>query len=50
MSYTEIFAREYFGKVFYFCLKKTGNEQDAEELASDIGYEVISSLKNGAKP
>ena len=50
MSYTEIFAREYFGKVFYFCLKKTGNEQDAEELASDIGYEVISSLKKGAKP
>ncbi len=50
MNYTEIFAQEYFGKIFYFCLKKTGNEQDAEELASDIGYEVISSLKKGASP
>ncbi len=50
MKYTKLFTEEYFGKVFYFCLKKTGNEQDAEELASDIGFEVLSSLKKGATP
>lgn len=50
MTSAETFANEYLGKVFYFCLKKTGNDADAEELSSDICYEVLASLKNGAVP
>jgi RNA polymerase sigma factor (sigma-70 family) len=50
MTSAEKFAKEYLGKVFYFCLKKTGNDDDAEELSSDIAYEVISSLSRGASP
>lgn len=50
MTSAEKFAKEYLGKVFYFCLKKTGNDDDAEELSSDIAFEVISSLSRGASP
>lgn len=28
MKNIDIFANEYLGKVFYFCLKKTGNEEE----------------------
>ncbi|MBR6051010.1 MAG: sigma-70 family RNA polymerase sigma factor [Clostridia bacterium] len=50
MTDAERFAKEYLGKVFYFCLKKTGSDDDAEELSSDIACEVISSLSRGASP
>ena len=50
MTNAEKFAGEYLGKVFYFCLKKTGNDADAEELSSEISFEVISSLSRGAPP
>ena len=30
------YADEYMEKVFYFCLKKTGSRQEAEDLSSDI--------------
>lgn len=50
MTSAETFANEYLGKIFYFCLKKTGNDSDAEELSSDICYEVVAALKNGTVP
>ena len=50
MTNAERYAKEYLGKVFYFCLKKTGNDADADELSSDIGFEVVSSLSRGATP
>ncbi|MBQ8403339.1 MAG: sigma-70 family RNA polymerase sigma factor [Clostridia bacterium] len=50
MTYAERFAEEYLGKIFYFCLKKTGNEHHAEELASDISYEILAALARGNKP
>lgn len=50
MSGITIFAEEYLGKVFYFCLKKTGNEQDAAELAGEIGLEVVQALSKGKEP
>ena len=50
MSDIDIFAKEYLGKVFYFCLKKTGNEQDAAELAGDIGLEVVQAFARGKQP
>ncbi len=50
MSEITIFAEQYLGKVFYFCLKKTGNEQDAADLAGEIGLEVVQALSEGKKP
>ena len=50
MTDIERYAKEYLGKVFYFCLKKTGSDADADELSSDIGFEVVSSLSRGATP
>ena len=32
----ETYAHEYMGKIFYYCLRKTGDSHEAEELASDI--------------
>ena len=30
------FAENYMEKIFYFCLKKTGNHIEAEDLTQDI--------------
>lgn len=46
----EQFARDYMGRVYYFCLRRTGDEHDAEDLASDIAYNVIASLRRGVEP
>ena len=32
MTYAEHYASEYLGAIFYYCLRKTGSEQEAEEL------------------
>ena len=47
MKNIDIFANEYLGKVFYFCLKKTGNEEEAAELSSEISLEVVQALARG---
>ncbi|MCH5286456.1 MAG: RNA polymerase sigma factor [Christensenellaceae bacterium] len=44
------FCDRFLEKVFYFSLRKTGNEHDAEELASEISVEVLAGLKRGAQP
>ncbi|MCL2775309.1 MAG: sigma-70 family RNA polymerase sigma factor [Oscillospiraceae bacterium] len=44
------FSSEYLEKLFYFCLKKTNNRQEAEDLASDIALNIISELKKGTIP
>lgn len=44
------YCEQFLEKIFYFSLRKTGNEHDAEELASEISTEVLSSLKRGAQP
>jgi len=49
-AYAELFAREYMGPMFYYCLKKTGNKNDAEELASDIALAVIHAIANYPPP
>lgn len=46
----EEYAKEYMGKVFYFCLRRLGNTADAEELSSDIGLAVFSALRRGTEP
>lgn len=50
MNAIDEYCDSYLDKIFYFSLKRTGDEQAAEELASDISYEIISSLKRGAAP
>lgn len=50
MTYAETYAEEYLGKIFYYCLKKTGNEDDAGDLASDISCEILTSLHRGTVP
>lgn len=50
MANADVFAKEYLSKIFYFCLKKTGNETSAEELSSDISLEVLRSLGRGITP
>lgn len=44
------FTEKYMEKIFYFCLKKTGNEYEAEDLTSDISLNIIHALDNGTVP
>jgi len=44
------FTDLYIEKLFYFCLKKTGSRQEAEDLAAEIALEVVSSLRRGIIP
>ena len=46
----EEFASSYMEKLFYFCLKKTGNSHDAEDLTSDIALNILSALEKGTLP
>lgn len=50
MTYAEHYASEYLGKIFYYCLRKTGNENEAEELSSDITVSVMQELAKGTIP
>lgn len=43
-------TQNYMDKLFYFCLKKTGNSFEAENLTSDILLQIITSLERGNKP
>lgn len=45
-----LYAAEYLEKIFYFCLKKTGGSQEAEELSSDISLSVLAALDRGTQP
>ncbi len=50
MTYAEQYAKDYLGKIFYYCLKNTGDENEAEELSSDITISVLQGLSRGAIP
>ena len=43
-------VRNYTEKVFYFCLKKTGSDHEAEDLTSDILLNIIDALDKGIVP
>ncbi|MCH5187425.1 MAG: sigma-70 family RNA polymerase sigma factor [Oscillospiraceae bacterium] len=49
-DYIAEFSKEYIGKLFYFCLKKTGNTHEAEELSAEITMHIISALRRGTQP
>ena len=40
------FAESYMEKLFYFCLKKTGNQVEAEDLTQEIALQIIGSLNS----
>ena len=44
------FVDNYMEKIFYFCLKKTSNRIDAEDLTQDIALNVIDGLNKGTIP
>lgn len=46
----ENFTENYFEKLFFFCLKKTGDSYEAEELASDITLNIVTALQKGTVP
>ena len=37
-------------KLFYFCLKKTGDSHEAEELTSNINLNIVAALRKGTIP
>ena len=49
-DWMQAFAGEYLEKLYYFCLKKTGEPQEAEELSADIAEAVLSELNRGVLP
>ncbi len=49
-SYIKALTNEYMPKLYYFCLKKTGNSVAAEDLTSDILENILSSLYRGNIP
>ncbi len=44
------FTENYLEKIFYFCLKMTGNVNNAEDLMQDIALNAIASLNKGTIP
>ena len=44
------FTENYMEKLFYFCLKKKGNNVEAEDLTQDIALQIITALNRGAIP
>lgn len=49
-SYINVLTQEYMDKLFYFCLKKTGDSYEAENLTSDILVNILVSLERGNRP
>lgn len=48
--YLHVLLGTYAEKIFYFCLKKTGNSHEAEDLTSDILLSAVAALKKGVVP
>ena len=44
------FAENYMEKLFYFCLKKTGKQNEAEDLTQDIALQVLTALNRRQSP
>ncbi|MBR6052577.1 MAG: sigma-70 family RNA polymerase sigma factor [Clostridia bacterium] len=45
----DLFVSDYLEKLFYFCLKKTGNAHEAEDLASDVSLDVLTAIEKGTE-
>ena len=44
------FTDHYMENLFYFCLKKTGDHVEAEDLTQDIALNIITALNKGTVP
>lgn len=44
------FTENYMEKLFYFCLKKTGNNNEATDLTQDVALQIIVALNKGTIP
>ena len=44
------FTEEYMEKIFYFCLKKTDSNFEAEDLTQDIAINVFCEINKGTVP
>ncbi len=44
------FTEKYMEKIFYFCLKKTGSQSEAENLTQDIAFQIITALNKKIIP
>lgn len=44
------FVSEYFERIYYYCLKKTGRESEAAEISQETALAVIEQLRRGACP
>ena len=44
------FTENYIGKIFYFCLRKTGDCYEAEDLTSEITINILTALCKGMIP
>ena len=50
MTREEYYCNEFLDKIYYFCLKKTGDVLSAEDLSSEISTEILSALHKGVLP
>ena len=50
MTREEYYCNEFLEKIYYFCLKKTGDVLAAEDLSSEISTEILSALHKGVLP
>ena len=46
----QLFTDDYYEKLFYFCLKKVSNTNEAEDLTADIALNIIYELRKGTTP
>lgn len=48
--YLREFCGHYMETLFYFCLKKTGDRTEAEDLTQDIALQILTALRRGTIP
>ena len=44
------YTENYLEAIFYFCLKKTGNVHDAQDLSQEISECILEQIERGAQP
>lgn len=50
LNRADLVREAYLEKLYFYCLKKTGNKTEAEELAQEIAVEALAGLARGHEP